>query len=261
MKCFPLAWIALLLLSSCQKVIDLPLHNASEKYVIEGNITNQPGPYKVMIGTTGKVNEDYQFKGVSQATVLIRDGIGNEETLMEMQPGIYQTQHLTGVEGRTYTLNVTIGGKLFTASSVMPHAVSLDSLYTRELFNFSKTVKAIVPVVTDPAGLGNNYRFNQTINGVLDKTLYVYNDDFTDGRRGDWPLLREDPDSTLHIGDEVKIEMQCIDHAAYQYWFSADESSLGNGNGQPANPVTNILGGALGVFSAHTSQTRTLLIK
>src|ERR1700712_5637546 len=102
MKRFPSAWIAILIiLSSCQKVIDLPLHNASEKYVIEGNITNQPGPYNVRIGTTGKVNEDYRFKGVSQATVLIRDGVGNAETLMEVQPGIYQTLHLTGVEGRT----------------------------------------------------------------------------------------------------------------------------------------------------------------
>ncbi|HEY4110986.1 DUF4249 domain-containing protein [Puia sp.] len=252
--------LTILGLTACQKVIDLKLKNDSGKYVIEGNVTNLPGPYQVTIGKTDAVNADYTLQGVSQAAVIISDNAGNTETLQEITPGIYQTKTLQGVEGRTYNLDVTVGNAHLTATSVMPHQVNLDSLYIVEVFNFSKTVKAVVPLFTDPVGQGNSYRFNQTINGVLDKTLYYQNDDFTDGKTSTWSMLRPDPDSTLHGKDNVNVEMQCIDAPMYKYWYSVDMSSTGNGSTIASNPVTNIVGGALGYFSAHTSQTKTIVV-
>lgn len=248
-------------LAACQKVIDLHLNNDSGKYVIEGNITNLPGPYQVTVGKTGEVNADFVNSGVSGANVSVRDDAGNSEVLKEVQTGVYQGSVLQGVEGRTYYLSVTVGGNSYMASSLMPHRVNLDSLYIVNVYNFSKMVKAVVPVFTDPVGQGNCYRFNETINGVLDKNLYYQNDDYTDGRTSSFSLLRPDPDSTLHINDKVDVEMQCIDKAMYKYWFSVDQSSTGNGGTLASNPVTNISGGALGYFSAHTSQTRSILVK
>lgn len=248
-------------LAACQKVVNLNLKNASGKYVVEGNVTNLPGPYQVTIGKTGEVTTDYVFQGVGGATVSIRDNTGNGETLLEVQPGVYQTKSLQGVEGRTYYLSILVDGKTFAASSVMPHQVNLDSLYIVDVYNFSKMVKAVVPVFTDPVGQGNSYRFNETINGVLDKTLFYQNDDFTDGKKSDFYLLRPDPDSTLHVKDNVSVEMQCIDKEVYKYWYSVDQSSTGDGGTTASNPVTNITGGALGYFSAHTSQTKSMIVK
>lgn len=248
-------------LMACQKVVNLNLKNASGKYVIEGNITNLPGPYRVTIGKTGEVTSDYVFQGVGGATVSIRDNAGNGETLLEVQPGVYQTQSLQGVEGRIYSLSILVGGSIFTSSSVMPRQVNLDSLYIVDVYNFSKMVKAVVPVFTDPVGQGNSYRFNETINGVLDKTLFYQNDDFSDGKTSTFSLLRPDPDSTLHVKDNVSVEMQCIDKEIYKYWYSVDQSSTGDGGTTASNPVTNITGGALGYFSAHTSQTKSIVVK
>ena len=248
-------------LAACQKVIDLHLKNDSGKYVIEGNITNLPGPYRVTVGKTEEVNTDYVNPGVSGASVSVRDDAGNAEVLKEVQPGVYQGSVLQGVEGRTYYLSVTVGGANYTASSSMPHQVNLDSLYIVDVYNFSRMVKAVVPVFTDPAGHGNSYLFNETINGVLEKNLFYQNDDYTDGKTSSFSLLRPDPDSTLHVNDKVDVEMQCIDKAMYKYWFSVDQSSLGDGGTLASNPVTNITGGALGYFSAHTSQTKSILVK
>ena len=256
-----LTLILVLALAGCQKVINLDLKNGTPQYVIEGNITNLPGPYTVTIGQTDSVFNDYSFKGVSQALVVIGDNAGNSETLRETAPGVYQTASLTGVEGRTYNLSITLGNQHFTSSSAMPYQVNLDSLYIEELVNVSKTVKAVVPVFTDPPQKGNCYRFNQYINGVLDKTVYSQDDDFTNGKTNYSALLRPSPDSTLHPGDRVDVEMQCIDYPVYKYWFSLDQASLGNSGNIPANPVTNIGGGALGYFSAHTSQTKTIIAK
>jgi hypothetical protein len=258
---FVFALLVIIGLAACQKLVDLNLKNASGKYVIEGNVTNLPGPYQVRIGKTGEVTSDYVFQGVGGATVSIRDNTGNGEALLEVQPGVYQTQSLQGVEGRTYYLSILVGGSTFTSSSVMPHQVDLDSLYIVDVNNFSKMVKAVVPVFTDPVGKGNSYRLNETINGVLDKTLFYLNDDFTDGKLSNFSLLRPDPDSTLHIKDNVSVEMQCIDKEVYKYWYSVDQSSTGDGGTTASNPVTNITGGALGYFSAHTSQTKSMLVK
>ena len=250
------------LLASCQKVIDLKVKDADKKYVIEGNITDQPGPYTVTISQTTAFNVSYTFQGVGGATVTISDNAGNSETLQEAETGVYKTAGLSGVEGRTYDLRITVGEKTFTSTSTMPHRVRFDSLYTRELVYFTKTVKAVVPVFTDPKGQGNSYRFNQYINGRLDKGIYYSNDDFTDGLTNTFALLQPDPDSTLHVNDQVEIDMQCIDKPVYKYWFSLDQSSEGDGGGAiPSNPVTNIQGGALGYFSAHTSQRRSLVVK
>jgi len=259
----PLIIVSLLIilgLTACQKVIDLKLKNDSGKYVIEGNVTNLPGPYKVTIGKTDAVNADYSLQGVSRATVIISDNAGNTETLQETSPGLYLTRSLQGAEGRTYYLDIQVGSSHLTATSVMPHQVPLDSLYMEDVFNFSKTVKVVVPLFTDPVGQGNNYRFNQTIDGNLDKTLYYQNDDYTDGKTSTWSLLRPDPDSTLHSKDKVGVEMQCIDAPMYKYWYSVDMSSTGNGSTIASNPVTNIVGGGLGYFSAHTSQTKTIVV-
>lgn len=249
------------LLMGCQKVINLDLKNNVGKYVIEGNITDLPGPYTVTISQVGKVTDEYVFRGVSQASVQVRDDAGNNETLRETQPGIYRTTALKGVEGRTYYLDIMLGNNHFTATSTMPRRVPLDSLYIEEIYNFSKMVKAVVPVFMDPQGQGNCYRANEYINGNLDKTLYYQNDDFTDGRQSTWALLRPDPDSTLHLNDQVAVEMQCIDYPMYKYWYSMDQSSMGNTSNLAANPVTNIQGGVLGYFSAHTSQTRSIIVK
>jgi hypothetical protein len=261
-KFIPAAAVVLFVaLAGCQKVISLNVNNAAEKYVIEGNVTNLPGPYTVTFSQTDNVFDDYSFKGVSQAKVVINDDAGNSEILREMQPGIYQTAVLAGVEGRTYHLSITVEGQSFTSSSTMPRQVNLDSLYAEDLLNGAKTVKVVVPVFTDPPEKGNCYRINQYINGTLDKTLYYENDDFINGQKQSQALERPSADSTLHSGDRVDVEMQCIDYPMYKYWYSADLSSAGNGSNVPANPVTNIQGGALGYFSAHTSQTRSIMVK
>jgi hypothetical protein len=73
----------------------------------------------------------------------------------------------------------------------------------------------------------------------------------------------DEPDNSIKIGDLVQIDMQCIDSAIYKYWYSLNRSATGGGQNSatPANPVTNMTGGALGYFSAHTLESRTLVVQ
>ena len=255
----------LVLLFSCEKVIDINLNKVEKKYVIEGIVTDQPGTSKVLITQTKDFDQDNNFPGVSGATVSITQTGGPTYNLAETSAGVYEAGSLVGISGKTYSLNVNVGGKAFSAVCTMPQAVNLDTIYVTDELLFTETRKIVNAVFQDPPGLGNNYRFIQYINGVKKNSILIRNDDYSDGRRIDNKLFyfsgNDDDSDQVKSGDQVMIDMLCIDPVIYKYWFSLDRSSAGgSGQATPSNPVTNMQGGALGYFSAHTLQTKSMVV-
>lgn len=257
----------LLLLTACTKVIDLDLDDAEKKYVIEGSVTNQAGGCKVRISQTKNFDENNHFPGISGAIVRITDNTsGAATTLTETSEGVYEDPSFVGISGRTYTLDVNIGNgsELFTATSTMPQAVNMDTTYVSNENLFGEIWQLTNVEFSDPPGIANQYRFVQHIDGVKTKQIFINNDDISDGKRFTTKLYMEpgtEEEDKLQPNDEVQIEMMCIDAAIYAYWFSLEQGATGESeNATPSNPVTNIVGGALGYFSAHTSQTKTFIV-
>ena len=130
---FLIAFVSLSI-SCYQDVIDLDLSDFESEVVIEGNITDQPGPYTVTISKTVSYENSTNFPLVSGAEIVIADDAGNVETLREVRAGTYQTSSLQGVPGKTYTLFVNVEGKEYTASCSMPEPLELDSV-TYDLYD------------------------------------------------------------------------------------------------------------------------------
>jgi hypothetical protein len=254
--------IALAGITSCQKVINIKLRPSEEKFVIEGVITNEPGVCHVRISKTRHFNDDNAFHFVSGAMVTIKDN-GAVYTLSETQPGVYENTQVPGIPGHTYELTVAVSGQTFTASSKMPQPVKLDTLYVSAgpfgQFKF--------PTITyrDPAGINNGYRFVQYLNGVKEPRIFWEDDEFTDGQEVLMQLdngadEKDDP-GVIKTGDEVTIEMQTLDDPILRFWYSMRSGGgAGNSNSAaPGNPITNLQGGALGYFSAHAVDRRTVI--
>lgn len=259
------AILAVLTLTSCEKVISVNLNNTDKQYVIEGTLNNQAGSAKVLISQTKNFSDNNDFPGISGAQVTITDQNNNITTLTESTSGTYTSASLQGVPGYSYTLKVVISGKTYTSTSVMPQPVPLDSIYITEEALFGDTRKVVNVKYKDPAGKSNNYRFIQYVNGAKEKTIFVRNDELSDGRSIDIPLwVRNNDDDKdkkkIKSGDVVSVEMLCIDDNVYKYWFSLDQSATGDSNVTPANPVSNISGGVLGYFSAQTYQKKTVTV-
>jgi hypothetical protein len=260
-------YILLLLtgLISCQKEIQIDLNSSDPKVVIQAEVTDQELPYTVKINKTVNFSESSIYPPVEGALVIISDNAGNSDTLSEVTPGLYQSPATKGIPGREYKLTVVTNGNTFTAVSHMPAVVPLNYLAAIES-NFGPpgndtAYYFIVPHYTDPVGLGNCYRFFQFLKNKRSKSINIFNDNINDGLPNQRPVF--DPDVEIHLGDTVGIEMQCIDRSNYDYFYSLSQSS-GNGPGggaTPANPVTNIQGGALGYFSAHTIEQKTIIVK
>jgi hypothetical protein len=253
--------VAFSMLCSCEKVIQLEIDEAEKKYVIEGNVSNLASvPVEVRLSQTKSFDDESAFNGVGGATVVIKVDNSTTYTLDEISPGIYQTSALTGLPGSSYELTVTVNGFVFSAVSIMPgQLVSLDTLTVDDLAFGGSNNKTIHPSYLDPAGLGNSYRFVQYANGVQVKKVFVQNDALSDGLRITRPLINRDGD--LESGMNVRVEMLHIDPNVYKYWYSLDQAATGeNQSAAPANPITNIRGGALGYFSAHSISSKTIRI-
>ncbi|WP_018622304.1 DUF4249 domain-containing protein [Spirosoma luteum] len=138
--------------------------------IVEGNITDAPGPYAVKLTRTA----DYSFKSLNLletgATVIILDNMGNQETLKEQASGgVYQTTPtgIRGVAGRTYKLIIqTKAGKRYESQPELlqaaPPISKLYYTYTKEQGNGSSAKNQGWDVyldTKDPETPGNYYRW------------------------------------------------------------------------------------------------------
>ena len=250
-------------LLGCDKEITLPLDENQSMLVIDAVVTDEVGPYYVKLTKSVAISAVSKFPEVSNALVIMKDNFGLSDTLKYTSKGLYLTNKIKGAYGNTYFLEVTLDGKKYTAQSTMPNKVPLDSLTINNLTIFSESQYSVIPMYTDPMTLGNNYRFIQVINDTLDKTYYVFNDNLINGNENQRPLNSNDDSLQVKLNDLVSVEMQCISNPTYLYYNSLRQiSGAGPGGGTtPANPPSNIVGGALGLFSAHTVQRKQIQIK
>jgi hypothetical protein len=254
------ALLLILVAISCTKVIDLKLGDQAGKLVIEGNITSVHAAQVIKLSQNVPFTNTNVYPPVTGATVTVSDGF-NTVPFTEGTSGTYSANRFVGAPGVTYTMTVVTGGKTYTASSTMPQRVSLDSVTeSKTIFNSSKNIREISVHFHDPIGIPNQYNFIMYVNNVQVKSIFAYNDDFTDGRDVDIDLVENSID--VYPGDTVTVEMQCIDKNIYAYWSTLMQQSNNFGQGvTPSDPPTNITPATLGYFSAHTSQTKTIIVK
>lgn len=251
-----LAASAVIALTSCTKEIDLDLKNESSKVVIEATITEGDGPHTVHVTRSVDFAAPNDFPGVANAVVTLSDDQGNSELLSDGGDGNYISSSLQGVQQRAYHLSVQVDGTTHTADCAMPVAVALDTLLVDSFPAFGVYTRAIVPVYHDPAGQANHYRFIVRVNGEKLDGINVEDDRFTDGNYVLQPLFVDGLE--LKSGDMVEVTMQSIAPTVYDYFFSMMQNTTNAAT--PADPTSNISGGALGYFSVHTSSTRTVVV-
>jgi len=258
--CF-LFTLILFIVTSCKKVINLDLGNKTGELVIEATITDQAGRQFVKLSRNVPFTNTNTYPAVTGATVSISDDAGNQYQLTEDTAGTYAINSATGIPGHTYHLSVNTGGNTYTASSVMPQLVNLDSLTFRENIFDTKNNKKMARIhFQDPPNMANQYRVAMYVNRVQVKAVFAFDDQFINGKYADLDLQQNDVD--VFPGDTVKVEMQCIDKPVYLYWFTLAQQQANNPGGQvaPANPPTNITPSTLGYFSAHTTQSITKVV-
>ena len=138
-----LLFLSLILLTTCIDPINIVTEGNEGVLVVDGLITDQPGPYTVRLSNTSNyvTLNGNQIRQVIGAQVKITDNEGTIEVLEETSSGTYQTKDsgIQGIIGNTYTLDITLpDGSQFQSEPQLLNAVDdIDSIY----FEFEQRTK------------------------------------------------------------------------------------------------------------------------
>lgn len=127
-------FVVSMIMVQCVTKFDPKITENTPKLVVDGLITNQPGPYQVRLQYSYPFTNGTSVKTVSGATVEISDDKGTKETLIDRGFGLYETaaNGLRGLVGRKYNISIkTPDGKTYQSQpELLKPVVEFGTLYT-----------------------------------------------------------------------------------------------------------------------------------
>ncbi|MEO9802958.1 MAG: DUF4249 domain-containing protein [Reichenbachiella sp.] len=251
------------LLSSCLEVIDLKHDDNAPVLIVDGLITDQPGPHFVKLSTTISFNSSERSFAVEDATVTLSNDLGEEEQLLHIGSGTYQITTIQGVVGRTYDLNIDYDGQTYTSQSTMLPVSEIAEMAStfRNATSLSDAgyYVSMAALVSVPDKI-NYYRWKVYKSDSLfsgKEDIIVAEDEYADGS---FEFEFEYP---FELNDEVKVEMSSLNKDAYEYYNGLAEVLSSDGglfSPPPVNAPSNISNGALGLFQANAVSSDVITI-
>lgn len=254
MKKLAIAYLLLIALTSCEKVIDVDLNTADPKTVVDASLCAQDSIHVIFISESGRFTDAQGLARVTGAAVVLSDQNGTEGTFTELDSGIYYLQNYPLLDGNTYDLSVTNGDEVITASSFLNPAITIDSIFFEEdQFGGGggpggeeeEQAYRTRILFQDPANVVNYYRVVLTVNDTVDRNFVALDDDLTNGNVRNFPYFFRE----VYEGDEVDAELWTIDRSGFDYFTTMQDISSDGGfaSATPYNPISNLSSG-LGNF-------------
>lgn len=239
-KNYLLMLMLLLAGAACTDVIEVELPQGDALLVVDGQIYDSPGPYTINLSTTAPYFGDAQTPRAAGAQVQIQDSEGFSEILREVAPGQYQTQHIQGKQGNSYTLSIQWEGQSYQATTSIRPGAQIDSLTYKYqpakggqdegyfLYFFGNEIP----------GEGDHYQVRLYKNGqYLNKPsdLTYVSDQMVEGNYIHDLLVNWKP---FAMHDEVRVEMLVITEDHYQFLLELNQQT--SNGGMFPNPSANV---------------------
>lgn len=133
MKCLRYIPILLLFLDSCIEPLPLNLASSSSRMVVDGMITNEPGPYQIKLSYSSTLEKSLRLpEPITGASVWIMSSLNESELLAETSPGIYETSagSIQGQIGVAYQLKIiTASGEYQSEPQVLVSSGNIDEIF------------------------------------------------------------------------------------------------------------------------------------
>jgi hypothetical protein len=279
---------AAILLSSCEKDITVDLPVAESKVVVDGYVQTGLPVYIVLSRSQpyfAPVNPSTLNVLERGATVKVSDG-SVTVTLYEISEGIYiaisnSDTLMRGVDGNKYDLEITTSaGEFITASTRLPHAIPLDSVWfqVQESLPGNDSLGYVWATLNDPDTLNNCYRWMAMRVGKDSSFLAPlgssFEDKFINSTTFNFAYPRgfllnssaeddnNDEAGFFKKGDSVIVKWCAVDRPTFEFWRDAETQVSNNGSPftTPA-PVRSNINGGLGLFAAYAPSYHFLKLK
>ena len=253
-KIYLIAIATLTLFSACEEKVDLDLSFAGEQMVIEGKIVTEVDSSYIKLSLTAPYVGEPKAPPVEDAVVEVTKDNGTPVPFVHVGGGIYKPSlGYVGEPNHTYSMKVVHKGKEYTAKSELFPMYQLDSVLTQEFKpaqGFIEEGYAITYRANYNQPPVKYYWFDFGKNDSFENAFILF--DNRDIAQGVWQPF-ELPFFRPQKGDSVMLLFRTLDVFCYNYVLalsSQNSGAPGPFQTPPANPPTNIKGGALGIFYA-----------
>jgi len=123
--------IAFIFMFSCVEPYNPNISKYENVFVVDGEISNLPGPYVVKLSRSYKF-EERTGAAVTGAQLKITDNTGLEVELKETSDGVYSTidPNFQGVIGNSYKLQIVLNNEVYESDlETLKKPVSIDKVY------------------------------------------------------------------------------------------------------------------------------------
>lgn len=285
---------------SCEKEVDINLESSGQALVVEGGIETGLPPV-VQLTTSLSFFERVDLAAlenafVHDAVITVSDGLKTVRlkeyridsagikvsyySLVDFSNPVFPPLDslILGEVGKQYTLTVEYDGKSYTATTAIPSATILDSVWYQRPArqpDSLPTAREVYFRYTDPDTLNNCVRYFTSTNGspfypgafnsvFIDEIINggVVSSRFFPGYDRT-QLPPGDSTGWAFVGDTLQLRWAAIDRPVYDFWNSYEFAlaSVGNPFASPTRLATNIRGGATGVWAGYGTQYHTLVIR
>ncbi|MDD5571040.1 MAG: DUF4249 domain-containing protein [Bacteroidales bacterium] len=219
-KIFYLLILIVFAISGCRKQIDIKLKDTYVRLVVDGLLTDEYKRHTIKLSKTSNYFKNEPQPMASGAVVTISDGTSTY-ALNETSEGIYQTDSLAGVVGKTYTLNIKYNGEDYSASSMLKYVAPMDSI-TFGIDPYFHEKATINLWALEPATQGDYYMWLYYINDTLKsdtlKRIMFTDDMMVNGNYiPNFPIYSFIPKTN----DTVTLEMRSITKEYYDFVYAA----------------------------------------
>ena len=266
--------LSLLALTSCEQVIDIDLNLAEPALVINGKVLQDSLVQVCIQETTSYFSPDSQ-RCIDSAIVIVSEDNTIQDTLINQGYGQYKSSSLVGKNGSIYNLRVLYNGEEYLSESLLPEApqiLELESLPLLSFFGDDSSASSFPPggrmdsvpnmlsakLYHDP--IEDDYFLMQYwLNGENISSPY---DPISDAST-DNDTLNIRMVSGFYLGDTIILKAFAVDKDVYNYFDMLGDVLGGSifSASTPYNPHTNISNNALGVFSAMSMSSDTIIVE
>lgn len=227
-----LAFIGLILIFGCEKVVDIDLNTMEPKLVIDAAIKWQKrtdGSVQTIKLSTTSSYYNNQIPTVSGATVFITDAENNVFNFVESNvAGSYVCSNFIPVLNRNYTLTLNSNGSTYTATETLKPVPRIDRIEQVNNTGFSGKDTEIKSYYTDNGATEDYYlfKFKPSYTAI---PLYFAQEDVSFQGNQIFGLYRSDK---LKPGQNFEVILSGISKQYYNY-MKILISIAGNSSGSP----------------------------
>jgi uncharacterized protein (DUF2147 family) len=266
----------LIILSSCEEVIDVDLNSSNPAFVVEATIYKDSVSLVRLTRTTSYFSlEEPEF--IEDASIKISDRTSMEE-LNYIGNGHYVGNKIIGTEGKTYEIEIKYDGIIYQGISYMPLetdiiSVSYSKSASQSIFNPNgEMIYTVTCEFIDNPDIDNFYMIRYILDGVVLKNSYylLTEHNAVNGSVNNVNVNNADNDTLrfsewmFYEGGEFEVQIFSIDESVYNYFLQLNDVLFWKRRVMPPtpyNPVSNINNGALGYFAAWAYDSEIIILE